>query len=141
MRHILRAGAAFLMTLPLIFSQTTSPVTITPTKVSAQLGQPLYCAIVPYMTTQIHLYCYTTKTTTWDRIIKNEVIDPSTPTVHWPDIVLCTAGTTTICSPASAPTTSMSWQFYQDSTGLVHWTVQWQGSGFKSGTFTNGAFQ
>lgn len=129
-RRILRAGAAFLMTLPL-FSQTTSPLTVTPTLVSVQLGQPLYCA-ARWIKPNIQVYCFTSSAGhTWDQLAFNSIF-PTGATVTIPYVLNCVPGTAA-CTNSSG----VMWIFSPDKTtaGVVDWQVSWNGTGSGKGTF------
>lgn len=127
------AGVVLLWALPL-FAQT-SPLTVTPTRVSVQLGQPLYCAAAWSKSAgTVQVYCYTsTANHTWDSLIFNSIFFVNT-SATLPYVWNCPPGT-----PASAGCTSAGifWLFRQDpkTPGVVDWQVSWNGTGTGSGTF------
>lgn len=131
MRSLFRAGVAFLVALPLIFSQTTTPLTVTPTLVSVALGQPLYCA-ARWSKPNIQVYCFTSSAGhTWDQLVYNSIF-PGTNTITVPYVLNCLPGSTTC--PTSA---GILWVFSPDKTtaGVVDWQVSWNGTGNGNGTF------
>lgn len=128
--RILRMAA--LLAASLVLSAQTSPVTVTPTLVSVQLGQPLYCAAAWLKTSgQVQAYCYTsTAGHTWDSLVYNSIFFVNT-TITLPYISTCSPATS---CPVNA---GIMWFFWQDAktAGLIHWQVAWNGTGMQAGTF------
>lgn len=123
--------ALFGCALPLL---PQSPLTVTPTLVSVQLGQPLYCAANWLRATgQVQVYCYTsTAGHTWDSLIYNSIFYVNT-SLTLPYVWNCPPGTPVAVGCTSA---GIMWIFHQDKTpGVVDWQVAWNGTGMGQGTF------
>lgn len=123
---------AAVLAAALLLSAQTSPVTVTATMVSIQLGQPIYSAAIWNKAAgTIQVYYYTSSPNhTWDLLGPN-MIFPVAGLVVLPDVTPCP--TPTACDTAH----SVTWLFRPDptTTGVVDWQVAWSGQGIQTGTF------
>lgn len=107
---------------------TPSPITISSSLVSVELGPSQYCA-ARWSAPSVQLYCYTTVKTTWDTLIYNSIFSPSSA-VYVPYVLPLDA------TGKPDLTRGILWTFRKDPvTNQVTWTVAWGGTAQQSGTF------
>lgn len=134
MKALLRAGAVAIL-LPLFFCLPLSAQTVTvtgTTQVTVQLGQPLFCsARWTAATKSVQLYCYVTKTTTWDTLVYNQVF-PLNGLIAFEPIIVTQA----------APLAYIHWMFTNAPTASApSWALSYGSNTVKATSGGSGTFQ